>query len=332
MSLPLTIPLPNSPLDEHLDFLATPSDSDHLDDMSISPNIAKLLTLGNPSGFSFDSPPINPADVPLPLDFEDSDDDLYEPILSHHVARRQGTSNVPRNGKASEPPSLSESSISLASLQRPVSPILQPQRVDPSLDKPKLGLADRIHGFQLLELISEQTSSALGQFHCDHRSIFSHRVYQVDKIIIAERHLGRFINSIYPGAYSSLTKVDLKLLDQYKIQPVGVYGTHQELVKFLLQIGGIDEEMCVLLLNFLFIILIAIIVAEPTCLRLGRCRTNSLCPFSTPVFISFRLLRMWQMQTAEHLNTTSSTGRRITRGWTLLLQTLRRIGSPSCVI
>ncbi|KZT34134.1 hypothetical protein SISSUDRAFT_314112 [Sistotremastrum suecicum HHB10207 ss-3] len=108
-----------------------------------------------------------------------------------------------------------------------------------------LDLADYINGFQILQLTNENTSSGLGEvaFTNDCVSLRAHPKYPVNKIIIAERHLGRFINSISPGTYTSLTNVNLRVLDQFKIKPVGVYGTRKELVQFLLRIGGVSEDV-----------------------------------------------------------------------------------------
>jgi len=46
--------------------------------------------------------------------------------------------------------------------------------------------------------------------------------HAVDKIIIAQDSLKRFINTIRPGAYTSVTEVDFKVLDDFAIRPVGV--------------------------------------------------------------------------------------------------------------
>jgi hypothetical protein len=67
----------------------------------------------------------------------------------------------------------------------------------------------------------------------------------VDKIIIAQDSLREFINTLCPGAYVSLTKVDFKALDRLTIKPLGVYGSKQEIVRFLLSINAIDHAMLV---------------------------------------------------------------------------------------
>ena len=75
----------------------------------------------------------------------------------------------------------------------------------------------------------------------------------VDKIIISQNSLEAFINSVCPGAYVSMTKVNFKALDDYVIKPVGVYGSKEELVRFLLQLAAIDETMYVILLGLSFL-------------------------------------------------------------------------------
>ena len=65
----------------------------------------------------------------------------------------------------------------------------------------------------------------------------------VDKIIISQDSLGQFINSVLPGAYSSMTKVNFQALDQLPVKPLGVYGSRLEIIKFLLDIKMIDEHV-----------------------------------------------------------------------------------------
>ncbi|KAF8494548.1 hypothetical protein JB92DRAFT_3126858 [Gautieria morchelliformis] len=90
---------------------------------------------------------------------------------------------------------------------------------------PSLDLADRIRGYRLLELISVQASSGL-----------------VNKVIISQEPLSRFINYVSPGTYVSLTHVNFTTLDQFLIKPIGVYGSKSEIVRLLLEIKAIDED------------------------------------------------------------------------------------------
>ncbi|KAF9230436.1 hypothetical protein BU15DRAFT_57234, partial [Melanogaster broomeanus] len=80
--------------------------------------------------------------------------------------------------------------------------------------------------YRILDLITERGSSGL-----------------VDKIIIAQDSLKALINGICPGAYTSMTKVDFKALDSCKVKPVGIYGSKEEIVRFMLSIGAIDDAI-----------------------------------------------------------------------------------------
>ena len=64
----------------------------------------------------------------------------------------------------------------------------------------------------------------------------------VDKVVIAQDSLQRFVNTMSPGAYISVTKVDFKTLDRLMIKPLGVYGSKDEIVRLLRSIGAIDEN------------------------------------------------------------------------------------------
>ncbi|KAF9239497.1 hypothetical protein BU15DRAFT_88041 [Melanogaster broomeanus] len=86
--------------------------------------------------------------------------------------------------------------------------------------------------YRILDLISERGSSGL-----------------VDKIIIAQESLKDFVNGICPGAYASLTKVDFKALDKYQVKPVGIYGSKEEIVRFLSNFGILDDAMAAKLVN-----------------------------------------------------------------------------------
>lgn len=66
--------------------------------------------------------------------------------------------------------------------------------------------------------------------------------YKVDKIIIAQDGLKDLINSVCPGAYVALTKVDFKALDALSVRPIGVYGDRGELIRFLSSIRIVNEN------------------------------------------------------------------------------------------
>jgi hypothetical protein len=43
----------------------------------------------------------------------------------------------------------------------------------------------------------------------------------------------------------SLTKVDFKALDKFQLKPIGIYGSKDEIVRFLVSVGVIDDTTCV---------------------------------------------------------------------------------------
>ncbi|KAI0280129.1 hypothetical protein BGY98DRAFT_965783 [Russula aff. rugulosa BPL654] len=93
-------------------------------------------------------------------------------------------------------------------------------------------LAVKVNGmYRLLDVVGESGSNG-----------------HVDKVVIAQDSLQRFINAISPGAYASITKVDFKTLDRFMIKPLGVYGSKPEIVKLLQTIGAVDDDTAGLLL------------------------------------------------------------------------------------
>jgi type IV secretory pathway protease TraF len=71
----------------------------------------------------------------------------------------------------------------------------------------------------------------------------------VDKIVIAQQSLQAFINTLSPGAYASITKVNFKKLDKCSLKPLGVYGSKEEIVKFLREIHAVDDKTAGILLK-----------------------------------------------------------------------------------
>ena len=63
--------------------------------------------------------------------------------------------------------------------------------------------------------------------------------------MIAQASLQAFINALSPGAYSSITKINFKILDDILLKPIGVYGSKEEIVRFLREMGAADAEMWV---------------------------------------------------------------------------------------
>ncbi|KAG9094853.1 Vacuolar protein sorting-associated protein 13A [Ceratobasidium sp. 370] len=79
--------------------------------------------------------------------------------------------------------------------------------------------------FRLLDLVDERGSGGL-----------------VEKIIIDQADLYRLLNTILPGSYNSVTKINFKALDQLNIKPKGLYGVKSEIAQFLHRVGCIDEQ------------------------------------------------------------------------------------------
>ncbi|KIK82025.1 hypothetical protein PAXRUDRAFT_832450 [Paxillus rubicundulus Ve08.2h10] len=91
----------------------------------------------------------------------------------------------------------------------------------------RLDLVRSIGGmYRILDLIHEEATGGL-----------------VEKIIIAQNSLRDFVEAVRPGVYVSLTKVNFKALDQYIVKPIGIYGSKEEIVRFLCSIGRIDEDL-----------------------------------------------------------------------------------------
>jgi hypothetical protein len=41
----------------------------------------------------------------------------------------------------------------------------------------------------------------------------------------------------------SLTKVDFKALDKFQVKPIGIYGSKDEIARFLVSVAVIDDTM-----------------------------------------------------------------------------------------
>jgi hypothetical protein len=58
-----------------------------------------------------------------------------------------------------------------------------------------------------------------------------------------------------PGAYASITKVDFKTLDRLSIQPMGIYGCRDEIVRLLQSLGSVDQELYVAFISTSLVLL-----------------------------------------------------------------------------
>ena len=63
--------------------------------------------------------------------------------------------------------------------------------------------------------------------------------------MIAQESLQAFVNALSPGSYSSVTMVNFKRLNDFLLKPIGVYGSKEEIVRFLRETGAVDAKMCV---------------------------------------------------------------------------------------
>ncbi len=127
-----------------------------------------------------------------------------------------------------------------------------PDTPPPSLP---IDLAEKIKGmYRLLDLISESGSNGCGnELFPDALLGPSTKlsVIVVDKVIIAQDSLKRFINTICPGSHASVTKVDFKALDKFMIKPLGIYGSKAEIVRLLRSLNAVNEVMYVYFSFFL---------------------------------------------------------------------------------
>lgn len=110
----------------------------------------------------------------------------------------------------------------------------------------EMDLLNRMHCvYRLLELYSERGNSGLGtSVHSSSlyiQLIINHKI--VDKVVIPQQSLRRFVNSVSRKAYKSMTRIDFASLDKVSLRPIGVYGSKSEIIKLLLEIGAIDESM-----------------------------------------------------------------------------------------
>ena len=53
------------------------------------------------------------------------------------------------------------------------------------------------------------------------------------------------VNTLSPGAFHGLTKIDLDALDNVVIKPIGIYGSKQEITRYLQSKGAINDEVYV---------------------------------------------------------------------------------------
>ncbi|CAE6481643.1 unnamed protein product [Rhizoctonia solani] len=84
--------------------------------------------------------------------------------------------------------------------------------------------------FQLLEVVNERGFDG-----------------PVEKIVISQESFGRCLNVLLPGSYTSISKIDLKSLDNLSIKPTGVYGDPLEIIMFLQKVGYLHSNLAAVL-------------------------------------------------------------------------------------
>ncbi|KZW03814.1 hypothetical protein EXIGLDRAFT_4132 [Exidia glandulosa HHB12029] len=103
----------------------------------------------------------------------------------------------------------------------------------PKFDNEALDLVHRVQGmYRLLDLVAEESSSGL-----------------IEKVIMDAEGMKKLMEKLSPGAYTSMTKVNFRALDTAVLHPVGVYGSKESIVQFLLSGGKVDAETAELLVK-----------------------------------------------------------------------------------
>lgn len=69
-----------------------------------------------------------------------------------------------------------------------------------------------------------------------------------NKVIIAQDSLGSLLNTLLPGSFQDVTRIDLNALDALSIKTVGIYGSKSEIVRFLGEMGALAADTYVLVM------------------------------------------------------------------------------------
>ncbi|KAG9082517.1 hypothetical protein FRC06_004956, partial [Ceratobasidium sp. 370] len=79
--------------------------------------------------------------------------------------------------------------------------------------------------FRLLDLVDEHGSGGI-----------------VEKMVIDQASLHRLLNTVQPGSYDSVSKINFKSLDKLSIKATGLYGTRSEIVKYLIRARCLSDD------------------------------------------------------------------------------------------
>ena len=63
--------------------------------------------------------------------------------------------------------------------------------------------------------------------------------------LISQESVGRFMNELVPGSFTSLTEVSFAALDRILVNPVGIYGSRSEIIRFLRDVKAINDQVFV---------------------------------------------------------------------------------------
>ncbi|KAG9124904.1 hypothetical protein FRC07_009778 [Ceratobasidium sp. 392] len=140
------------------------------------------------------------------------------PVASNHV--------VPSEDAQED---ASDSDTEMASAQSTFGDQSQEEE-DQTFDRDPLKLVPNL--FRLLDLVDEQGSGGI-----------------VEKMVIDQTSLHRLLNTVQPGSYDSVSKINFKSLDQLSIKATGLYGTRAEIVKYLRRVRCLNDEAAEFLLD-----------------------------------------------------------------------------------
>ena len=62
---------------------------------------------------------------------------------------------------------------------------------------------------------------------------------------MSHESLGCFINDVCPGAYSPVIPVDYGFLDEFNVNPLGIYGSRSKIVEYLVDKGALSHGVYV---------------------------------------------------------------------------------------
>ncbi|KAG9118934.1 hypothetical protein FRC07_006288, partial [Ceratobasidium sp. 392] len=79
--------------------------------------------------------------------------------------------------------------------------------------------------FRLLDLVDEQGTGGI-----------------VEKMVIDQTSLHHLINTVQPGSYDSVSKINFKSLDKLSIKATGLYGIRSEIITYLKQVQYISDD------------------------------------------------------------------------------------------